>query len=191
MEESGFKESLSAKVDVSVRLGQVFEKEELDFVLFFSSMQSFSKAPGQSNYAAGCVFKDTFAHQLGNEWSCPVKVINWGYWGSVGIASSEKYRDRFIKNGIESIEFPEAMKTLEALISGTKNQIGLIKTSKPLDLESLNHEEKLKEIKNIKKDRIKFFQQEKSISNHMVEDFIRTIVRENIANILKRFKPGK
>ena len=41
-----------------------FGQEALDFVVFFSSLQSFSKAAGQSNYAAGCTFKDAFASRL-------------------------------------------------------------------------------------------------------------------------------
>ncbi|HWU86913.1 MAG TPA: amino acid adenylation domain-containing protein, partial [Kofleriaceae bacterium] len=89
MEEDRFRASLAAKVDVSVRLAQVFAQEALDFVVFFSSLQSFSKAAGQSNYAAGCTFKDAFASRLALEWPSAVKVMNWGYWGSVGIVASE------------------------------------------------------------------------------------------------------
>ncbi|WP_230646936.1 SDR family oxidoreductase, partial [Bradyrhizobium sp. Leaf401] len=62
MDEATFVAALSAKVDVSVRMAQVFGREALDFVLFFSSMQSFSRAAGQSNYASGCNFADAFAH---------------------------------------------------------------------------------------------------------------------------------
>src|SRR5256885_8140868 len=62
MEEERFAAALMAKVEVSVRLAQVFARADLDFVLFFSSMQSFFKAAGQSNYAAGCAFKDAFAY---------------------------------------------------------------------------------------------------------------------------------
>ena len=37
MEEVQFRDGLSAKVDVSVRMAQVFQEEPLDIVLFFSS----------------------------------------------------------------------------------------------------------------------------------------------------------
>src|SRR5205807_4761835 len=80
MEEAGFRASLSAKVDVSVNLDRVFGGQELDFMLFFSAVMSFVKAPGQSNYAAGCTFEDSFAHQLQQEHRYPVKIMNWGYW---------------------------------------------------------------------------------------------------------------
>ncbi|MEJ2622896.1 MAG: SDR family oxidoreductase, partial [Candidatus Thiodiazotropha sp.] len=77
MDEERFVAGLSAKVDISVRLAQEFAEEALDFVLFFSSLVAFSKSPGQSNYAAGCTFKDAYAHRLSQQWRCAVKVMNW------------------------------------------------------------------------------------------------------------------
>jgi hypothetical protein len=62
MDEAVFRRSLVAKVDVSVNLENVFRGDDLDFMLFFSSVSSFSRAAGQSNYCAGCTFKDSFAH---------------------------------------------------------------------------------------------------------------------------------
>jgi acyl transferase domain-containing protein/ubiquinone/menaquinone biosynthesis C-methylase UbiE len=138
MDEERFKAGLSAKVDVSVHMARVFEKEPLDFVLFFSSMMAFTKLPGQSNYASGCTFKDAFAHQLSQEWPCKVRVMNWGYWGSVGVVSSKDYQDRMTQAGIGSIEPPEAMEALETLLAGTMPQIALIKTTKPLTMEEMN-----------------------------------------------------
>ncbi|MCR8993902.1 type I polyketide synthase [Brevibacillus laterosporus] len=134
MEEERFHAGLSAKVDVSVRMAQVFGAEALDFVLFFSSMNSFSKPAGQSNYVAGCTFKDAFAHQLAREWTCQVKVMNWGYWGSVGIVASDSYKKRMEQAGIGSIEPAEAMEALEALLTGGFNQTLVIKTLRPVAL---------------------------------------------------------
>jgi polyketide synthase PksN len=129
MDEMQFKASLMAKVDVSVRLAQVFAEDSLDFVLFFSSLQSFSKTAGQANYAAGCTFKDAFAHRLAQVWPCPIKVMNWGYWGSVGIVATEAYRDRMIQRGIGSIESPEGMNALECLLSSATQQSAFVKVN--------------------------------------------------------------
>jgi polyketide synthase PksN len=85
--------SLEANVDVCVRIAEVFNPDTLDFLLFFSSIQSFSTFGGQSNYAAGCTFKDAFAHRLRQDCSSAVKVVNWGYWGSVGVVASAYYRE--------------------------------------------------------------------------------------------------
>jgi len=129
MDEDRFLAGLSAKVDTSVRLAQVFSKENLDFVLFFSSMQSLMKAPGQSNYAAGCTFSDAFAQRLNQVWKCPVKIINWGYWGNVGIVADKTYQDRMAAIGIGSIEPAEGMAALERLLNTSVRQLALVKGS--------------------------------------------------------------
>ncbi|MBY9081324.1 SDR family NAD(P)-dependent oxidoreductase [Paenibacillus sp. HN-1] len=141
MDEDRFRAGLSAKVDVSVRIAQVMQEEPLDFVLFFSSMISFLKSAGQSNYASGCTFKDAFADQLALERDCAVKVMNWGYWGSVGIVASESYQERMAQAGIGSIEPEEALKALEALASAPMNQMAFMKTTKPLVLDGLNEQD--------------------------------------------------
>ncbi|WPS89977.1 SDR family NAD(P)-dependent oxidoreductase [Brevibacillus halotolerans] len=140
MDEERFHAGLSAKVDVSVRMAQVFGAEPLDFVLFFSSMNSFLKSSGQSNYVAGCTFKDAFAHQLAREWTCQVKVMNWGYWGSVGIVASDSYQKRMEQAGIGSIEPAEAMEALEALLAGSLNQVALLKVRNSKALNDLRLE---------------------------------------------------
>ncbi|QOT00446.1 SDR family NAD(P)-dependent oxidoreductase [Brevibacterium sp. JNUCC-42] len=127
MDVERFRAGLGVKVEVSVNIAEVFQHEPLDFVLFFSSMNSFVKAAGQSNYVAGCTFKDAFASQLGIELPCAVKVMNWGYWGTVGTVASEEYQKRMHKRGIGSIEPPEAMEAVEALLRGPMNQLAFAK----------------------------------------------------------------
>jgi len=67
MDEDRFKASLAAKVDVSVRMAQVFAQEQMDWVLFFSSLCVFSyietlrhvkrpwNEPKNMNFDAGCL----------------------------------------------------------------------------------------------------------------------------------------
>ena len=130
MTEEQFRRSFSAKADVCVQIGNVFGKENLDFLLFFSSMQSFIRAAGQSNYAAGCVFKDAFAKALSKELSAKVKIMNWGYWGKVGIVATDYYQKLMEDAGIGSIESEEGMKSIELLMKGPLEQVGLIKIKK-------------------------------------------------------------
>ncbi|MCX8131567.1 MAG: SDR family NAD(P)-dependent oxidoreductase [Clostridia bacterium] len=138
MEEGDFRASLSAKVDVSVRIARVFSKDPLDFIVFFSSINSFIKASGQSNYSSGCTFTDAFAYRLSREWTCSVKVMNWGYWGSVGhIAASKEFKHWMENKGIGSIEPPEAMAALEMLLAGPVDQIALVKATKPSGFEGI------------------------------------------------------
>ena len=131
MDEKQFRETLAAKVDVSVRLAQVFGAEKLDFVLFFSSLIAYNKAPGQSNYAAGCTFKDAFARQLARDWSCAAKIINWGWWGSVGIVNDAQYQQRMQQAGIASIEAQDGMDALQVLLQSPVGQMALIKYAAP------------------------------------------------------------
>ncbi|HKO58210.1 MAG TPA: SDR family NAD(P)-dependent oxidoreductase, partial [Thermoanaerobaculia bacterium] len=128
MEESAFRASLSAKVDVSMNMDRVFGGEELDFMLFFSSIVSFVKPPGQSNYAAGCTFKDSFAQELQQRRPYPVKIMNWGYWGSVGVVADESHKRMMAQMGIGSIEPEEGMASLQALLGSDVRQLVLIKT---------------------------------------------------------------
>ncbi|UVM52811.1 amino acid adenylation domain-containing protein [Pseudomonas sp. B21-015] len=129
MDEQTFTSVLNAKVATSVALARTFgdSAAALDFVLFFSSMMSFSTSAGQSNYAAGCTFADAFADQLRGQWSCPIKVINWGYWGSVGTVSDARYRERMTALGLGSIEPEEGLRALEQLLAGELHQLALLK----------------------------------------------------------------
>ncbi|MGW6793687.1 SDR family NAD(P)-dependent oxidoreductase [Streptomyces chartreusis] len=127
MDEDTMRASLSAKIDAAVTTAEIFDGDNLDFALFFSSVQSFATAAGQGNYAAGSVFLDAYAHMLGQHWTCPVKVMNWGWWGSQGSVSSEYYRRRMHQAGLVSIEVPEAMEALDVLLGGPYDQLGFVK----------------------------------------------------------------
>jgi len=133
MGEGRFLAGLRAKVDTSVRLAQIFSGESLDFVLFFSSLQSFIRAPGQSNYAAGCTFSDAFARRLGQAWKCPVKIMNWGYWGSVGVVSNRAYQNRMAAMGVGSIEPAEGFAAVEQFLVTPIHQLALVKSSHSVD----------------------------------------------------------
>ena len=130
MDEERLRAGLSAKVVASVRIGQVFGALPLDFMLFFSSLAGFVRAAGQGNYAAGCTFKDAYALHLAKCLPYPVKVINWGYWGSVGVVASNDYRERMARQGIGSIEPAEGMRALDRLLRSPVPQIGFLKATR-------------------------------------------------------------
>ncbi|WP_437677704.1 amino acid adenylation domain-containing protein [Sorangium sp. So ce131] len=129
MEEDSFRASLRAKVNVSVQAGRAFQSDSLDFVLFFSSVQSMTKARGQSNYAAGCVFTDAFAQAWAQQ-GAPIKTINWGYWGNAGVVASPEYRERMARIGFGSIEPPEAMAALRRFLGSPPQQIVFMKATR-------------------------------------------------------------
>ena len=140
MSEERFQAALSAKIDVSIQMKEVFGQEPLDFVLFFSSIQSFAKAAGQSNYAAGSTFKDAFAHYWSRQTASVVRVMNWGYWGSVGIVASADYQARMAQSGLISIEAGEGMTALELFLAGPLPQMALVKRNQSWSMAGVNGE---------------------------------------------------
>jgi len=137
MDDTRLLSALAAKIDVSHVLMQVFEHDALDFVLFFSSVQSFSRMPGQSNYAAASTYMDAFALMAGEQLGIPVKVMNWGYWGNVGIVATPEYRARMRQAGWESLEPAKAMQGLQTLITHAQSQLALIHITDPSAMQGL------------------------------------------------------
>lgn len=107
MEESAFRASLAAKAGIAVRLYQALGHEPLDFMVFFSSVQSFLGDAGLGNYAAGCAFEDAYAHYLSERLGCRVRTLNWGFWGTAGAVATDFYRERLARRGYGCIT-PEA-----------------------------------------------------------------------------------
>jgi polyketide synthase PksM len=130
MDEEAFRAAFAAKADVCVQMAEVFGREPLDFALFFSSTQSLLSTTGQGNYAAGCTFKDAFALRLRREWTCPVKVMNWGYWGEHGVAATEAHRKRMARAGVGSIQPAEAMAAAEELLASALAQVAFLKVTR-------------------------------------------------------------
>jgi probable biosynthetic protein (TIGR04098 family) len=123
MSEKTFVEVFESKATASHYLIDVFAKEPLDFICFYSSMQSQVNALGQANYAAACVYKDSFAYTVQQKYDIPVHIINWGYWGSVGVVASDEYRNKMEQLGIGSIEADEGMAILEEVIAQEHQQV--------------------------------------------------------------------
>lgn len=143
MDEDRFRASLAAKVETSIHMARVFQQEPLDFIVFFSSINSFTKAPGQSNYAAGCTFVDALASHMAQTSRCAVKTLNWGYWGNVGIVATEEYRRRMEQFGIGSLAPAEAMKALETHLCSPLEQVGMLKTTRPTALAGVSTDDRL------------------------------------------------
>jgi hypothetical protein len=123
MEEQELLACLSAKVDVSVRMAQVFGADPPDLAVFLSSIQSFCRSGGTANYAAACMFKDAFARRLSLAWPGAVKTVNWGYWGSRGVLDRAEYREWMARSGIGSIQPEHGMAALAALIRSSAPQL--------------------------------------------------------------------
>ncbi|HVI46024.1 MAG TPA: SDR family NAD(P)-dependent oxidoreductase [Chitinophaga sp.] len=127
MSEDGFERSFAPKSLASHYFVETFKEEPLDFICFYSSVQSQWNAAGQGNYAAGCTYKDSYAHRLKHTMHTPVYIINWGYWGEVGVVSADDYKVRMELNGVGSISSVEGMNILEMVLANKPNQVIAIK----------------------------------------------------------------
>ncbi|MEU3874082.1 SDR family NAD(P)-dependent oxidoreductase, partial [Streptomyces sp. NPDC029704] len=107
MSEADLTESLAAKSGVAAALADALRGRELDFLVFFSSAQSFLGDPGLANYAAGSTFLDAYAHALDARLPYPVRAVDWGFWGTVGAVADDTHRDGLTAAGFHSIT-PEA-----------------------------------------------------------------------------------
>ncbi len=144
MDEAELERAVAAKMAVAVNLDRVFGDLDLDLVLFFSSMISFMTSAGQANYSAGSTFADSFAQALAQRRPYAVKVMNWGYWGGVGIVADAFHQERMRQRGIGSIEVPEAMAALRTLVGHpTLSQIGTITLLDPKALAILEVSERI------------------------------------------------
>nr|MCR4945018.1 SDR family NAD(P)-dependent oxidoreductase [Clostridium sp.] len=127
MDERDLYDVLDPKVKGTWNLYNSFKNENLDFMLVFSSCQSFVGNPSQSNYAAASSFQDSFVSFIALNSSFPVKLINWGYWGSVGVVSNEKYNKIMKMQGYTSIEINDGMKVIDTILSSFVDRVVAIK----------------------------------------------------------------
>ncbi|MFD8214464.1 SDR family NAD(P)-dependent oxidoreductase [Streptomyces sp. NPDC059697] len=130
MTEDTFRAVLDAKTRTSVALHRALGAADgLDFVLFFSSAVALSGSAGQANYAAGSTFEDAFAHHLDDVLPARSAVINWGYWGTVGIVADDRHRERLARTGIHSITPAEGMAAVHDVLGRTDRQVVVIKAA--------------------------------------------------------------
>lgn len=129
MGEETLTEVLAPKVRGIAVLHRVLREEKPDFLMIFSSAESFLCQAGQSNYSAASTFIDAYAQRIERQEEIPVKIINWGYWGSVGVVSSDRYNEQLGKMGIHSIEPNEGMDALERILAQGRNvsQVAVLK----------------------------------------------------------------
>ncbi|TCN57662.1 SDR family NAD(P)-dependent oxidoreductase [Flavobacterium circumlabens] len=122
-----FERSYLPKSKGSHNFIDAFKSESLDFICFYSSFQSFWNGMGQSNYSAGCRYKDSYARAVETSTGIPTYSINWGYWGEVGVVSDSRYKTLMSSMGAGSISSDEGMQILEEILSGRTRQVVAVK----------------------------------------------------------------
>ncbi len=118
-----FAKVLSPKVGGALNLNLLAETNDIDFIIYFSSVASLLGSAGQANYASANAFLDGFAKYQRNQGLNAVS-INWGPWESLGMTKSgvNPGKDNL---GFKKITPDVGMKMLDIVLSNDFNQIGV------------------------------------------------------------------
>jgi len=130
--ETEFQNILDVKTSGSICFYKAFHQVPLDFMCYFSSVQSFSfiSSKDSSGYAAGITFSDAFVKSVGKNCHFPIGIINWGYWEAsvVGTMLERRLAGHFgLIPDMDGFEFFEKFTYL--LQKGISNQIICLRTS--------------------------------------------------------------
>ncbi|HEU5473873.1 MAG TPA: SDR family NAD(P)-dependent oxidoreductase [Actinophytocola sp.] len=80
---------LAAKAGGAAHLSELFEAEELDAFVLFSSISATWGSGTQAGYAAANAYLDGLAHQRRAR-GLPATSVAWGLWGEIGMAATDE-----------------------------------------------------------------------------------------------------
>ncbi|QUH01863.1 acyltransferase domain-containing protein [Saccharopolyspora erythraea] len=132
LEPTQLDELLHAKVSGGWSLHSVVEDKQLDFFVLFSSGATVLGSPFLGGYAAGNAFLDALAHHRRGKGK-PALVINWGYWGGVGMMA-RKARDEgrsVLPQGMSHFSPAEGTTVLNDLLRGDQTQVAVLRVDWP------------------------------------------------------------
>jgi hypothetical protein len=81
------------------------------------------------------VFNDAFARRLSKEWACPVKIMNWGYWGGGSIPDA--LQNWLNEAGFALIDPDRAMSAMEELLASPFTQLAFVHTTRARALKGI------------------------------------------------------
>ncbi|TBR57189.1 hypothetical protein B4U84_26495 [Westiellopsis prolifica IICB1] len=121
-----FQRVMAPKLEGAWNLHTLTQNLPLDFFVCFSSIASFLGSPGQGNYAAGNAFMDALAHYR-RSLGLPALTINWGAWGSVGMASEldSANQQRLRDLGLDSISPSKGLQIFGELLRQNITQVAV------------------------------------------------------------------
>ncbi|ALG08377.1 SDR family NAD(P)-dependent oxidoreductase [Kibdelosporangium phytohabitans] len=121
MSDEDFDAVLAPKADGTRVLGEALVGERLDFLLVLSSVQSFTAAGGQANYAAASAAQDAFAHRIATSCRFPVHIVNFGPWAEVGRVAG--HGDSLAARGYQPIEPAAGIRAIERILASDERQV--------------------------------------------------------------------
>lgn len=115
--------TLQPKMQGAIVLHKLFKDAGYDFMIFFSSGQSYTGNVKRAHYSAACNFEDCYARMLSSHGE-PVKVVNWGFWGELkGNPITEEFRSFLNEGGVEPIDPKDGIEVVERFLESDLSQI--------------------------------------------------------------------
>jgi acyl transferase domain-containing protein/acyl carrier protein/short-subunit dehydrogenase involved in D-alanine esterification of teichoic acids len=111
----GFGRRLHAKVAGAIVLDDLFQLDDLDFFLLYSSAISHVGNPGQAEYAAANRFLDALAAARRDR-GLPALSISWSTWDGPGMAADSGFLLRSAELGLRPIQPRDALAALERVL---------------------------------------------------------------------------
>lgn len=111
------KEVLAPKVEGTLVLGEIFQKQPLDWAVFCSSINAMVAVAGMADYCSANAFLDAFAHQGGNGMASHITSLNWDTWQETGMAVNtdvgarlESVKEENLRHGLTNAEAQEVFR---------------------------------------------------------------------------------
>ncbi|MYM28266.1 SDR family oxidoreductase [Duganella sp. CY15W] len=123
--EEDFNNALQAKTAGSHALYRALRGKVVDFLMFFSSGESFVGNKGWGAYTVACNFQDAFALHLRQETEWPVHVINWGFWEGNDRGDPELLRAK----GIFPLNAEQGGEAIMRLVASGQGQVMALNVS--------------------------------------------------------------
>jgi len=132
-EDNRFKEVLNPKLNGSMNLMRLLQKNSNGFLVFFSSITALTGGEGQGDYSAANAFMDSLA-DAGQQSGLKVVSVNWSSWKEVGMSVDFKIDDD--ANLFRHIDVSDGLDWLEYLIMNPVRRLvpGNLNTKLALEL---------------------------------------------------------
>lgn len=132
---------ISAKIQGTLILDNIFQHHQLDFLVLFSSLSSIIPAVGQVDYCTANAFLDAFAAYKNSQNSTFTVAINWDAWQQIGMAATaaKKSADKLDYSYLEQALLPtEGIEVFSRVLQNQINQILVSTTDLPARLHQNN-----------------------------------------------------
>jgi len=127
MTEEMFRNTLKPKVNGLIVLNKLLQNKKLDFLLVFSSTQSFMNNIKFCDYSAASTFEDSYVLYMQQTLPFAVKLINWGYWDKFGDIAAKHDSKLFQAQGQIGITVEEGMEVINRLLGQDKQHVIAVK----------------------------------------------------------------